>query len=82
MKRRKMKKMKKIGVDKIKVFRFFRAACFAHIKGSVGLILDKVSGMRISIPLDLSSRSFTPLFLTLHSFSVTFVVFHYTDTNI
>jgi hypothetical protein len=60
MKRRKMKKMKKIGVDKIKVFRFLRAACFVHIKGSVGLILDKVSGMRISIPLDLSSRTFIP----------------------
>jgi hypothetical protein len=42
-------------------FRFFRAACFAHIKGSVGLILAKASAMRISIPLDLSSRPFIPL---------------------
>ena len=42
-------------------FRFLRAACFANIKGSVGLILAKASAMRISIPLDLSSRPFIPL---------------------
>ena len=42
-------------------FRFLRAACYANIKGSVGLILAKASDMRISIPLDLSSRPFTPL---------------------
>ena len=42
-------------------FRFLRAACLANIKGSVGLILAKTSTMRISIPLDLSSRSFIPL---------------------
>jgi hypothetical protein len=42
-------------------FRFLRAACFANIKGSVGLILTKASAMRISIPLDLSSRPFIPL---------------------
>ena len=42
-------------------FRFLRAACFANIKGSVGLILAKTSAMRISIPLDLSSRPFIPL---------------------
>ena len=42
-------------------FRFLRAACFANIKGSVGLILAKTSVMQISIPLDLSSRSFIPL---------------------
>jgi hypothetical protein len=42
-------------------FRFLRAACYANIKGSVGLILAKASVMRISIPLDLSSRSFIPL---------------------
>jgi hypothetical protein len=41
-------------------FRFLRAACLAYIKGSVGLILVKVSVMRISIPLDLSSRPFIP----------------------
>ena len=42
-------------------FRFLRAACYANIKGSVGLILAKVSAVWISIPLDLSSRSFIPL---------------------
>ncbi len=42
-------------------FRFLRAACYANIKGSVGLILAKASDMRISIPFDLSSRSFIPL---------------------
>ena len=42
-------------------FRFLRAARHANIKGSVGLILAKASAMRISIPLDLSSRPFIPL---------------------
>ena len=42
-------------------FRFVRVACYANIKGSVGLILAKASAMRISIPLDLSSRPFIPL---------------------
>ena len=42
-------------------FRFLRVACFADIKGSVGLILAKASVMWISIPLDLSSRPFLPL---------------------
>ena len=42
-------------------FRFLRAACLANFKGSVGLILAKASAMRISIPLDLSSRPFIPL---------------------
>ena len=41
-------------------FRFLRTSCLANIKGSVGLILAKVSVMRIPIPLDLSSRSFIP----------------------
>ncbi len=41
-------------------FRFLRAVCLANIKGSVGLILAKASDMRISIPLDLSSRPFIP----------------------
>jgi hypothetical protein len=41
-------------------FRFLRAACLANFKGSVGLILVKASAMRISIPLDLSSRLFIP----------------------
>ncbi len=42
-------------------FRFLRGDCLANIKGSVGLILVKTSAIRISIPLDLSSRSFIPL---------------------
>jgi hypothetical protein len=42
-------------------FRFLRVVCLANIKGSVGLILVETSDMRISIPLDLSSRSFIPL---------------------
>jgi hypothetical protein len=42
-------------------FRFLRETCYANIKGSVGLILAKASTMRISIPLDLSSRPFIPL---------------------
>jgi hypothetical protein len=42
-------------------FRFLCATCYANIKGSVELILTKVSVMRISIPLDLSSRPFIPL---------------------
>jgi hypothetical protein len=42
-------------------FRFLRATCLVNIKGSVGLILAKPSDMRISIPLDLSSRSFISL---------------------
>ncbi len=42
-------------------FRFLRVTCYVNIKGSVGLTLVKVSDMRISIPLDLSSRPFIPL---------------------
>jgi hypothetical protein len=42
-------------------FRFLRVTCYGNIKGSVGLILAKTSVMRISIPLDLSSRPFIPL---------------------
>ena len=42
-------------------FVFFGRLCYVNIKGSVGLILAKASAMRISIPLDLSSRPFIPL---------------------
>jgi hypothetical protein len=42
-------------------FRFLRAASYDNIKGSVGLILAKTSVMRMSIPLDVSSRPFIPL---------------------
>ena len=47
--------------EELDQFRFLRAACLVNIKGSVGLILAKASDMWISIPLDLSSRSFIPL---------------------
>ncbi len=52
-------------------FRFLRAACLANIKGSVGLILAKVSVMWISIPLDLSFRPFIPLPCFMRSRRVT-----------
>ena len=42
-------------------FHFLRSASYANTKGSVGLILAKALAMRISIPLDLSSRPFIPL---------------------
>jgi hypothetical protein len=42
-------------------FRFLRPTRYANIKGSVGLILTKESVIRISIPLDLSSRPPIPL---------------------
>jgi hypothetical protein len=42
-------------------FRFLRVTCLDNLKGSVGLILATTSVMRISIPLDLSSRSLIPL---------------------
>ncbi len=52
-------------------FRFLRAACFDNIKGSVGLILATTSATRISIPLDLTSRSFIPLPCFMRSRRVT-----------
>jgi hypothetical protein len=42
-------------------FRFFRASRLANLKGSAGLILTKASPMRVTIPIDLSTRSFIPL---------------------
>ncbi len=42
-------------------FRFLHVSCFANLKGAVGLIMTKASAIRISIPLDLSSRPFIPL---------------------
>jgi hypothetical protein len=42
-------------------FHFPRTDHYTNIQGSVGLILAKTSDMRISIPLDLSSRPFIPL---------------------
>jgi hypothetical protein len=42
-------------------FRFLRASRLSNLKGSVGLILAKASAMRVTIPIDLSTRSFIPL---------------------
>ena len=42
-------------------FRFLRASRLSNLKGSVGLILAKVTVMWVIIPIDLSTRSFIPL---------------------
>jgi hypothetical protein len=42
-------------------FRFWRDSRLANLKDSVGLILSKSSVMRVTIPIDLSTRSFIPL---------------------
>ena len=42
-------------------FRFLRAARLANLKVTVGLILAKASAMRVTIPIDLSTRPFIPL---------------------
>jgi hypothetical protein len=42
-------------------FRFLRAPRLANLKGSVGLILAKAFVIRVTIPIDLSTRSFIPL---------------------
>ncbi len=42
-------------------FRFFRASRLSNLKGSVGLIVPKVSAMRVTIPIDLSTSPFIPL---------------------
>jgi hypothetical protein len=69
--------------DESDQFRFLRVTSYANIKGSVGLILAKASAMRISIPLDLSSRSFIPpsCFSTFSSFHCFYSsVFYLSDT--
>ena len=47
--------------EKSDQFRFLHTTGLVNLKGSVGLILVISSDMRISIPIDLSSRSFVPL---------------------
>jgi hypothetical protein len=48
--------------EELDQFRFLRADFYTNIKGSVGLILSKkASVIRVSIPVDLSSRPFIPL---------------------
>jgi hypothetical protein len=48
-------------------FRFLGSVCFANLKGVVCLIMVTGSVMWISIPLDLSSRTFIPLPRFIHS---------------
>ena len=48
-------------------FRFIRTACLDNLKGSIGLMLAKSSTMRVTIPLDLSTRSFIPLQRFIHT---------------
>ena len=50
-----------VGLSESAQFRFIRATCLANLKGSIELILVKASDMRVTIPLDLSTRSFIPL---------------------
>jgi len=47
--------------DESDQFRFLRDARLVNLTGSVGLILTKVSVMRVTIPIDLSTRSFISL---------------------
>jgi hypothetical protein len=42
-------------------FRFLRTSHLDNLKDSVGLILAKASAIRVTIPIDLSTRSFIPL---------------------
>jgi hypothetical protein len=42
-------------------FRFLRDSRLANLEVSVGLILAKASAMRVTIPIDLSTRPFIPL---------------------
>ena len=48
-------------------FCFLRTSCFDNLKGTVILIMVKSSDIRISIPLDLSSRYFIPLLRFIRS---------------
>ena len=52
-------------------FRFIRASCLTNLKGSIGLMLTKGSVMRVTIPLDLSTRSFIPLPRFIHTRTTT-----------
>ncbi len=49
-------------------FRLIRAACLPNLKGSIGLMLDKSSVMRVTIPLDLSSS----IYSVIHSVTTFF----------
>jgi hypothetical protein len=47
-------------------FRFLRASHLTNLKDSVGLILSKASAIRVTIPIDLSTRPFIPLPLPVY----------------
>jgi hypothetical protein len=47
--------------EELDQFRFLRSTCLTDLETSVGFILVKTSVMRMSIPIDLSSRPFIPL---------------------
>ena len=48
-------------------FRFIRSSCLSNLKGSIGSMLPKTLVMRVTIPLDLSTRSFIPLPRFIHT---------------
>ena len=48
-------------------FCFIRATCLANLKGSLGLMLAKTVVMRLTIPLDLSTKPFIPLPRFIHT---------------
>jgi hypothetical protein len=48
-------------------FRFLRPSRLVNLKGSVGLILVKASPIRVTIPIDLSTRHYIPLQRVLNS---------------
>ncbi len=52
-------------------FRFIRTTCLSNLKGSIGLMLAKASAMRVTIPLDLSTRPFIPLPRFIHTRTTT-----------
>ena len=48
-------------------FSFLHTDYLSNLKGSIGLILAKVSVMSVTIPLDLSTRPFIPLPRFIHT---------------
>ena len=53
-------------------FRLIRSACLTdNLKGSIELMLDEVLVMRVTIPLDVSTRTFIPLPRSIHTRNTT-----------
>jgi hypothetical protein len=46
---------------------FIRATCLSNLKGALGLMLVKTATMRITTPLDLSTKPFIPLPRFIHT---------------